>query len=344
MDKPSDRPTSSTVEIGHVVSATKLVAVVVTYNGGDFICRCLSELTSVKEIDQIIVVDNASRDSTVDIVSERYKSVVLLKLSQNIGFGKANNIGILRAVEQGASHVLLVNQDAYVGSAAVRELMKTAAESPTIGILSPLQLGPLPNSLDRKFASYLGRSCATNTLLSDALLGPEMLDAYDVPFVNAAVWLVPAKTFRSVGLFNPAFDHYGEDVDYASRTLARGLRIVVVVNAKITHDRSQQILETTGARWNLLLRAELLRVLLRTDKSSMLNVFSALRTVVGVAISSKEKFLPKAKIVFQLLLFLFARVPNCLDNRSIAIKESEPFFSHTLQNRKRFLLTAQEDL
>ena len=62
---------------------------------------------------EVIVADNDSTDNTVAIV-EQYPRVTLLKMTSNLGFGKANDIGIRQALENGADYIFLLNQDAWI--------------------------------------------------------------------------------------------------------------------------------------------------------------------------------------------------------------------------------------
>lgn len=81
-------------------------------------------------------------------------------------------------------------------------------------------------------------------------------DPFDVPFVNAAVWLLPRKTLQKVGGFDPIFFHYGEDKNYAQRLIYHGLKTIVVPEARAVHDRREVILAATDkSRW---LRSHLL--------------------------------------------------------------------------------------
>ena len=97
-------------------------AIVVTYNGSQYIKKCIDSLVSSTINIKIVVVDNNSTDSTIEIINNNFNDIKMVELKTNIGFGKANNIGIKYAFENGADHFLLLNQDAYLQNGTVEEL------------------------------------------------------------------------------------------------------------------------------------------------------------------------------------------------------------------------------
>ena len=95
----------------------KIVAIIVTYNAVPWLERCLGSLQASSVPVQTVIVDNRSTDETVNTIRTRYPQTVLIENQENLGFGQANNIGIRYALEHEATHVLLLNQDAWIGFA-----------------------------------------------------------------------------------------------------------------------------------------------------------------------------------------------------------------------------------
>ena len=87
--------------------------VIVTYNGAVWLDRNLSSLRHSDYPVTTIAVDNNSTDASIEIL-EKYSEADVIKSGENLGFGKANNIGITKALEQGADYVFLLNQDAWI--------------------------------------------------------------------------------------------------------------------------------------------------------------------------------------------------------------------------------------
>ncbi|MCX8043091.1 MAG: glycosyltransferase family 2 protein [Desulfobacterota bacterium] len=208
-----------------------IYAVVVTWNAAPWIRAALISLRASTLPVHVIVVDNASTDMTCSIVKDQFPEASLLPLPRNLGFGVANNYGIHYALRHGAQYVLLLNQDATVFPDTIQHLVTVLEAYPDIGIVSPLHKAGSTSHLEPLFFDFIrGRA----DLISDALHGT-LRDAYDIDFVNAAIWLVRRSVFEQVGGFDPIFFMYGEDNDYCARTLFHGFRICIVPTAWACH-------------------------------------------------------------------------------------------------------------
>jgi len=216
----------------------KIVSIIVTYNGEKCIKKCLSSLEQSDYRDHyILVIDNASTDNTLNIIRNEFPNIKLFISEKNHGFGKANNIGIKCALEMNAHYVFLLNQDAYITNDTIQKLIDTHHNNPQYGVLSPIHLSEAGN-LDCKFQKYITSQC-NDKLISDLILRKPIKDIYDVSFVNAAAWLLPKETLAKVGGFMPVFHHYGEDDNYIHRCIYHKVKIGIVPNSFITHDRLQ---------------------------------------------------------------------------------------------------------
>ena len=103
----------------------------------------------------IVVVDNkSSNDDTLSIV-ETFKDTVCLPQSENLGFGRANNIGISYALQADADYVFLLNQDAYIYRDTIEKLVKCAQQDDSFGILSPLHLNGDATRIDPLFLVHI---------------------------------------------------------------------------------------------------------------------------------------------------------------------------------------------
>jgi len=159
--------------------------------------------------------------------------------TENLGFGAANNIGISYALEQGAEHLFLLNQDAYLVEDALEQLLRFQQNHADYGILSPIHLTGSQQKLDINFSNYMLKE-KTGQFYSDFVLGHLIQDVYEVPFVNAASWLVSKTCLETIGGFDPLFFHYGEDNNYCQRLVFHGYKIGVIPSAFIIHDRLER--------------------------------------------------------------------------------------------------------
>jgi GT2 family glycosyltransferase len=214
-------------------------AIVVVYNGMRWLDRCLGSLTRSTPNVNIVAVDNGSTDGSQNFIRNRYPNVDLRLNGSNLGFGKANNIGIRLAYDEGADYVLLLNQDAWLEQECIASLVKGHKSLEEYGIVSPLQLNGSGTALDYNFSLCIGPNrCAG--LYSDKWLNSVRDCIYEVKSVPAAAWLVSRACLENVGGFSPAFFHYGEDDNYIQRACYHGYKTGVYPFARAYHDREQR--------------------------------------------------------------------------------------------------------
>jgi GT2 family glycosyltransferase len=217
----------------------KTSTIIVTYNGMSWIEDCLN---SVIRDTSVIVVDNGSTDGTTSFIRENFKAVVLLEQHKNLGFGKANNLGISYAINNGADYVLLLNQDAKMAEASITQLIDFSKLNPEYGILSPIHCDWSGDYLESSFSAYVNYTNNKN-FYSDFVLNKSLREVYDILFVAAACWFIPTTIFKTIGGFDPIFFHLGEDVNYAQRLRYHGYKIGVLPNLKVHHDTKNRAAE-----------------------------------------------------------------------------------------------------
>jgi GT2 family glycosyltransferase len=211
--------------------------IVVTYNGMKWIEKCIKSIYN-NHCNNIIIVDNYSTDGTIEFINKNFPDVKLVELKKNNGFGAANNIGIKLAIESGCSYVFLLNQDAYLEKGSLSILLKTIRQRSNIGIISPIHLNGSKTAFDRNF-SYTLSNISDHALLNDLYFG-RLNELYNVPFVNAAAWLISKKCINRVGFFDSVFFHYGEDDNYCHRVKYHGFEIAINTQAIVLHDREDR--------------------------------------------------------------------------------------------------------
>ncbi|GGG53126.1 glycosyltransferase family 2 protein [Bizionia arctica] len=212
--------------------ARNVYIIIVTYNGMQWLSKCLESCKAYS----VVVVDNASTDETVSFIASNYPDITLFKQDKNLGFGQANNLGIKFALEQGAEQVFLLNQDAYLVDTVLDRLVNFQIDNPEYGVLSPVHITGDRKKLDKNFSNFMLKE-KTGQFYSDFVLGSTLAEVYEVPFVNAAAWLLSRKCLETIGGFDPLFFHYGEDDNYCQRAIYHGIKIGVLPEVYVIHDR-----------------------------------------------------------------------------------------------------------
>ena len=216
-----------------------MVAVVVlTWNGRDDTLACLASLERVPDRPEVIVVvDNASSDGTAEAVAQRFPRVELVRSPENRGFAGGNNLGIDRALELGADHVLILNNDAEVESGAIRALLEAAAAHPEAGSIGAKILFADPPDLvwfagaeyDPR-GGYNGRQRGYREPDDGRWAGVRETDR-----ACGAAMLVPRAVLERLGGFDESLFLYAEDVEWSLRAARAGFRHYVVGESVVRH-------------------------------------------------------------------------------------------------------------
>lgn len=213
----------------------KILTIIVTYNGMQWIDRCLDSLAHSTMHTDVIVIDNCSTDGTREFVLAKYPYVVFKAQDKNTGFGQGNNIGLRYALQHNYDYMLLLNQDAYLSNTALQML---TIHSDKKTLLTPIHLNGTGNDYDHNFLNYsLKRTCTS--FLNDISTG-NVKPVYPIGEVCAACWFIPRIIIEKIGGFNPLFSQYGEDNNFYQRMLYHGFAIHLVPSATVRHDRKIQ--------------------------------------------------------------------------------------------------------
>lgn len=208
--------------------------VVVNWHGEKLLPACLTSLQGLKRSVHVLVVDNGSTDGSARVV-EGFPGVEWLPLGKNLGFAGANNVGIRRALQAGAKYVGIVNTDVQLDPDWLDILVAEAEARPEVGILGGLLLfGDDPSMVnstgltidrygrarDRDFGVRLAELTTTD--------GP-------VAGISGGAALMKAASLRKVGLFDPRYFAYYEDVDLSLRAARQGITAWYVSRARALH-------------------------------------------------------------------------------------------------------------
>ena len=222
----------------------------VTFRGGDSVASALRALAGARERLQqddelvAVIVDNASRDGTIDRVREHAPWAELMALQENVGFAAACNIGIGRVAD--AHVIVLLNPDVEVGADFLACLLTldwpsdVAARGPAIldgrGALEQSARGfPRARTALLGRTSLLARIRPASRLLRHDLLADPTAGPRAVDWVSGACLIAPAERFRSVGLLDEAYFMYWEDADWCRRAHARGYSVIYDPRLVVTH-------------------------------------------------------------------------------------------------------------
>lgn len=212
-----------------------IYVVIVTFNGEQWIERCLISVRESTLHARAVVIDNGSSDRTLSVIADKFPETIVIRSASNLGFGAANNLGISYALDHQADYVYLLNQDAWLNPDTLEILIARMQDHPEYGLLSPIQTDGGGEKWDAGFETACRESECPGLL--DDLAAGKLKPIYEIHFVMAAHWLLSAESLRRTGGFSPLFHHYGEDNNWIDRARYHGFRIGVCPQAEAAHDR-----------------------------------------------------------------------------------------------------------
>ena len=213
--------------------AARVAVVVLNFNGGEWLRRCLQSLVdSAGRPAAVIVVDNGSTDGSAGTVETEFPGARLIRNGSNLGFAAGCNVGIEAALNGGAEWTVLVNPDVRVEPHWLDELMRAAERRPQLGILAPVQLeygSDAPNSWTRAVLPAPDNQSAA---------APEPDTVVRVDQVEGSCMAVKRDVFDRVGLLDTLYGSFFEDYDLCRRARLVGFDVAVAARSRVHHARS----------------------------------------------------------------------------------------------------------
>ena len=231
-------------------------AIIVSYNVRSLLLDTLRSLFEHTQVPlETIVVDNASSDGSADAVAQEFPDVKLARRRENVGFAKANNVGLHYATGR---FILVLNPDVLLNPECVDRLADFLLVHPEAGAVGPRLLrsdGRLDLAARRGFPTPRA-SFYRLTGLSRLFSRSERFNAYnmghrreevvhEIDAGTAACLMVRRATIDQVGFFDPDFFMYGEDLDFCYRVKAGGWKIYYLPLAEAVHLKGRSSRQAT---------------------------------------------------------------------------------------------------
>lgn len=274
--------------------------VIPAHNGGNQLLACVqSLLASSHQATRIFVVDDASTDDMVKKAAAHFPDIFVLRNEKNLGFGATCNRGIQLAIEHDADYVLLLNQDTTVAPDMLAALVAYGDEHPAVGCIAPKTLAtqPMPDGAPQLL--YAGawkrwlplRQYVPGTGRADQAT---LASPIEVDYAWGHGMLLRVAALRQVGLFDPDFFMYYEDLDLCLRLRDAGWNIVCESRAVMWHTVADGARAGDSERWRWRCKTSSIGHLYRKRFSRSKAAFLTLATVAAEVISLLRNGHPRA--------------------------------------------------
>jgi len=233
-----------------------LAIVIVSYNARDDLARTLASLHESPPAisSEIVVVDNQSRDGSAALVRERWPRVRVVDAGANLGFARANNLGIRATASE---LVLLLNSDTIVPSGAIDALVAALHAHPGAAVVGPrlvgedgrveISFGRMMGPFSELFQKAIGSLYERGVPLIRRHVERESARAREVDWVSGACLLVRRSEAEAAGLLDERFFLYTEDVDFCASVRALGRTVRYEPFVQVVHARGRSRRHNPGA-------------------------------------------------------------------------------------------------
>jgi len=273
--------------------SVQLSIIIVNYNVRDFLHHALVSLQKAMRgvRGEIIVVDNASDDGSVEMVRRRFPSATLTASKTNLGFAKANNLALKRAR---GKYFLLINPDTLVQEDTLRVMVKFFDENPDVGLAGCKILNPdgtfqlaCRRSFPTPWVAFTKMSGLSSLFPNTRLFGRYNLtylspdETYEIDAVSGSFMMVRREAYERVGGLDEAFFMYGEDLDWCYRIQQAGWKNYYVHLTKIIHYKGESTKRSNLDEIRTFYEAMHLFVRKHLSRSHLFALF--LRLAIGVS-------------------------------------------------------------
>lgn len=215
----------------------KVAIILVNYNGKEYLNECIRSLKNISYDNyEIIVVDNKSTDDSIKLLKKEFDDVKIINAPRNGGFSYGNNIGIKEALKNGASYLLLINNDTLVEKDFLDKLIESYQTNADVGIVGPkIMYYPEKNKIWfgggeinwLRFKVIHKHIKETDNGQCDRIK--------EIGFITGCAMLISAKTIEKVGYLEEEYFMYCEDIDFSMKVLKANMKIIFNPNSIIYH-------------------------------------------------------------------------------------------------------------
>lgn len=234
----------------------KISVIVLSFNSASDLPHCLTalkKLTLGETHLDIIVIDNASEDESVNLVKTKFPGVTLLTNSQNLGYSEGNNIGIRHALQGNSDFIWIVNPDVTVHPDSLSALIAAAAKYPLAGVFgSKIYFAPGYEFHKEQYSKsdvgkvfwYAGGNMDWGNMYGSHR-GVDQVDSgqfdfdSETDFVTGASMFIRTKVFSTVGLLDAKYYLYYEENDFCQRAKAAGWKLMYIHDSLAWHANAQ---------------------------------------------------------------------------------------------------------
>lgn len=219
----------------------KIIAIILNTNRKNDTLACIQSIEANHYPKmQMIVLDNASTDGSVEAIKTSFPQVDIISLKENKGYAGNNNVGLEYAIKQNPDWIFVLNEDILFAEDAFDQLMQSVKRWPEAGIIGPLVYHfNEPEILQSAGGTFTAKGDSVHIAQNEPDRG-QFIEPYEVPWISGCAIGVRLQAMQQAGLIDERFFYYWEETDWCYRIKSHGWKAVIVPKAKIWHKGVQR--------------------------------------------------------------------------------------------------------
>lgn len=227
----------------------KVEVVIVNWQRSQDTIQCIRSIRRSESVDiHIVVIDNGSRDDSVEKISEAFPGISIISLTENLGFTGGYNSGIENALKGNASHIFLLNNDTIIEERTIKQLIDsnwdvavpkiTFYDEPEIIWAAGAKWRSFPPTI--KMIGYKKKD------------SPAFANAYPLEYATGCALMVKKEVLAEIKGFDPQYFNYMEDYDFSYQIRDSGFSMGYVPEAIVKHKVSRSLGSSSPQRWHYM--------------------------------------------------------------------------------------------
>lgn len=214
----------------------ELWIIVLTFNGWQDTRACLrSVFAESRENLQVLVVDNGSTDETLTALPLEFPQAQVLVNASNLGYAEGNNVGMRYAMTQGAEFVVILNNDVTVAQDWLEPFVNAACANERAALLGPMVYHADEPNIIQSAGGLMTRDWRAYHRGMNETDAGQFAEISKIDWLNGCAVMARASALENIGLLDPSFFMYGEDVDWGIRARRAGYDVLFVPQARVWH-------------------------------------------------------------------------------------------------------------
>lgn len=217
-------------------NSPKVMVVILSFNDWGQTLQCLDSFDQVAYPNyEIVLVDNASTNPPIDTVLAKHPDVTCIRNDRNLGYAAGNNVGLKYAIDRNASYALVLNNDTLLSQDFLAQLVEAGEAEPKAAFLGPLVYHADEPGLIQSAGGFMTSRWQSYHRGQNQPDDGQYKETEAVTWVTGCCIMARCSALKEIGLIDPDFFIYSEEVDWCLRAREAGTQVLFVPKAKIWH-------------------------------------------------------------------------------------------------------------